>query len=214
MPDASDPPPPTRWDRTFGGTVSPYAERFGRLLDEGTDVDGEARFADVLAPRGGRILDAGSGMGRVAAALAVRGHDVTAVEKDPALVEESRRRFPQVPVVAADILELSPERLAAEQRPTSFDLAVLVGNVLVYVAEGTEAPVLSTVATLLAPDGRILVGFHPVAGPPHSRDYPYAEFAGHVEAAGLMVQHRFGGYALEPPTGDYVVAVLGRPTPS
>lgn len=160
MPAASDPPPPTRWDRTFGGTVSPYVERFGRLLDEGTDVDGEARLADVLAPRGSRLLDAGSGMGRVAAALAVRGHDVTAVEKDPALVEESRRRFPQVPVVAADILELHPERLAAEQRPTSFDLA------------------------------------------------------GHVEAAGLVVQHRFGGYALEPPADDYVVAVLGRPTQS
>jgi hypothetical protein len=116
-----------------------------------------------------------------------------------------------VPVVAADILELTPERLASEGRPTAFDLAVMVGNVLVYVAEGTETRVLSTVAGLLAPAGRILVGFHPVAGPAHGRDYPYAEFAGHVEAAGLVVQHRFGGYTLEPPGDDYVVAVLGRP---
>ncbi len=209
-PAASDPPPPTRWDRGFSGTVSPYSATFGRLIAEGADVDGEARLADALVPRHARILDAGSGMGRVAAALASRGHDVTALEKDPALVAESRARYPDVPVLAADILELSRGRLVDEGRPPTFDLAVLVGNVLVYVADGTETRVLASIGALLAPEGRIMVGFHPVAGPPHSRDYPYAEFAGHVEAAGLAVQHRFGGYALEPPTPDYVVAVLSR----
>ena len=30
-------------------------------------IDGEARLADVLAPRRARILDAGAGLGRVAA---------------------------------------------------------------------------------------------------------------------------------------------------
>jgi len=76
----------------------------------------------VLAPRGARILDAGSGMGRVAAALATRGHDLTAVEKDPDLIARSRARFPDVAVVESDILGLSPRssrRPAGPRRTTS-----------------------------------------------------------------------------------------------
>src|SRR3954447_13318090 len=81
-----------------------YGAHFARLLAEGADIDGEARLADVLAPRGARILDAGSGMGRVGASLLRRGHVVTAVEKDPKLVAQSRRIFPDLVVVEADIL--------------------------------------------------------------------------------------------------------------
>jgi SAM-dependent methyltransferase len=201
--------PPTRWQQAYGEAGSPYAARFEALLDAGEDVDGEARLADVLAPRRpARVLDAGAGIGRVAAGLAARGHDVTAVENDPDLVARSRRRFPEVPVVEADILQLSPALLERAGRPTSYDVVVVVGNVMVYLAEDTEVRALRTLSGLLAPDGRILVGFHPVAGPAHSHDYPVESFLGHVAEAGLDVEHRFGTYQLAPPAGDYVVAVL------
>lgn len=209
-PDAA---PPTRWERIGDTTATPYVETFTRLLDEGEDVDGEARLADVRAPRGARVLDAGAGIGRVAAALARRGHDVTAVEKDPALVTLSRERFPEVPVVRADILDLSPDLLAAAGRPTAYDVVVLVGNVMVYLAEDTETRALRTLERLLAPEGRVLVGFHPVQGPEHSREYPFALFAEHVRSAGLEVRLHLGGYDLAPPGEEYVVAVLGRLTP-
>jgi SAM-dependent methyltransferase len=200
--------PPNRWE-LLGAGSSRYAEVFEDLIARGEDIDGEARLADVLAPRGGRILDAGC-IGRVAAALAARGHDVTAVEKDPDLVARSRRLFPAVPVVEADLLELSPSMLEAQGHPSSYDVIVVVGNVMIYVAEDTETHVLRTLAGLLAAGGRILVGFNPVKGPPHSRDYPLAHFRAHVAAAGLVVQHEFGTYDLAPPGGDYVVAVLAR----
>ncbi len=203
--------PPTRWEREQGHRESGYARVFEDLLDRGEDVDGEARLADVLAPRHARVLDAGSGMGRVAAALVRRGHDVTAVEKDPDLIARSRRRFPDVPVVEADILGLTPEMLAEHGRPSAYDLVVLVGNVLPYLAEETEVRALRTLAGLLVAQGRILVGFHPDRGPRMSRDYPLAEFRGHVARAGLAVQHVFGGYDLAPPGPDYVVAVLTAP---
>ena len=45
----------------------------------------------MIASTSARSVDAGAGVGRVAAALAARGHDVTAVEKDPDLVARSRR---------------------------------------------------------------------------------------------------------------------------
>ncbi len=203
----SGPIPPSRWELSGTG-VSGYAQRFERLLDEGEDVDGEARLADVLAPRGARILDAGSGIGRVAAALAARGHDVTAVEKDPDLIARSRARFPEIPVVESDILGLSPAVLEAAGRPSSYDVIVLVGNVMVYLADDTEARALRTLAELLAPRGRMLVGFHPQQGPEHSRDYPIEHFERHVVEAGLRMEQLFGTYDLAPPAEDYVVALL------
>ena len=199
--------PATRWE-LGGATASPYAEVFERLIDQGQDVDGEARLADVLVPRHAQILDAGSGMGRVAAALAARGHDVTAVEKDPDLAQRSRARFPEVPVVESDILGLSPAMLESSGRPAAYDLLVAVGNVMVFLAEETEVRALRALASLLSPGGRVLVGFHPVEGPAHSRDYPVEEFAAHVEEAGLRVEQLFGGYDLVPPSEAYVVAVL------
>jgi len=73
------------------------------------------------------------------------------------------------------------------------------------------ARMLRTLRDLLAPGGRILVGFHPVDSPASSaRAYPVEEFVAHVEAAGLQVQHRFGTYELAPPSEEYCVAVLSR----
>jgi SAM-dependent methyltransferase len=202
----TDPIPPTRWDAI--AAESRYATCFDRLIADGQDIDGEARLADVLAPRGARILDAGSGMGRVAAALVVRGHDVTAVEKDPDLVALSRARYPEVTVVESDILGVSPDALEATGRPSAYDVVVVVGNVMVYLADGTEVRALRTLAGLLAPEGRMLVGFHPHKGPAGSRDYPVEDFREHVAGAGLHVQQLFGSYDLRPPADDYVVAVL------
>lgn len=192
--------PPTRWELGGRGT---YAERFARLIAEGQDVEGEARLADTLVPRGARILDAGSGMGRIGAALQARGHDVVAVEKDPELVAESRRLYPALPVVEADLLALADGLVEP-----GFDLVVLVGNVIVLLAPETEQRLLVTLRDLLSPDGRILVGFHPTGGHGSARDYSYEELVEDVGASGLSVQHRFGTYELGDPSEEYVVAVL------
>ncbi|HEX4190583.1 MAG TPA: class I SAM-dependent methyltransferase [Marmoricola sp.] len=201
-PDGSDDLPPTRWETGPKGT---YAERFASLIAEGADVDGEARLADALVQRGARILDAGSGIGRVGATLAARGHDVICVEKDAELVAESRRRYPGLEVVESDLLALPDLDLGAP-----FDLVVLVGNVLVLLAPATEQRLLAAVRDVLAPTGRVLVGFHAQDGPTSARAYPYAEFAADVAAADLTVQHRFGTYELAAPSDDYTVAVLSR----
>lgn len=201
---------PTRWELSGDPHDSGYVRNFSELLDAGEDVDGEARLVEVLAPRGARILDAGSGIGRVAAALQRGGHDVTAVEKDPALTAISRRRFPEVAVVQADLVALTPALLAEHDRPATYDVVVAVGNVLVYLAEDTEVTVLRRLADLLAEDGRLLVGFHPVEGPDGARDYPVAELRADAARAGLRVELLAGGYDLRPLAEDYVVAVLGR----
>ncbi len=201
--------PPTRW--AVGGEANDgYGRRFAELVADGEDIDGEARLADALAPRSARILDVGSGMGRVAAALQRRGHRVVAVEPDHALVEQSRRTYPDVDVVEEDVLGLSASMLEAAGHPPEFDLMVVVGNVMVFLAEDTERQVLRQLRSLLAPGGRILVGFHLTGGPTTSRRYPADEFVADVEASGLRVELRAGTYELHPPDDEYAVWVLGR----
>jgi SAM-dependent methyltransferase len=199
--------PQTRWELA---ETDGYAERFARLIDEGVDVVGEARLADVLVGRGARILDAGAGMGRIGGELRRRGHTVVGAEKDLALLAAAAERYPDLPMVQTDILALTPA-LLEEHGGADFDLVVLVGNVIVLAAPDTEVRMLRTLRDLLAPGGRILVGFHPVDSPASSaRAYPVEEFVADVEAAGLHVQHRFGTYELAPPSDEYCVAVLAR----
>lgn len=199
--------PTTRWELA---DTAGYAERFAELIDKGVDVVGEARLADVLVRRGARILDAGAGMGRIGGELQRRGHTVVAAEKDPVLVAAAADRYPDLPVLQTDILALTPA-LLEEHGGADFDLIVLVGNVIVLAAPETEVRLLRTLRDLLAPEGRILVGFHPVDSPASSaRPYPVEEFVADVAGAGLSVQHRFGTYELDPPSDAYCVAVLSR----
>lgn len=200
--------PATRWER---GDNSGFAAHFSRLIAAGQDIEGEARLADAMLPRGATVLDAGAGFGRVGAALQARGHHVVAAEKDPDLVAMAAEHYPDLPMLRSDILALTPELLARAGHPTAYDLVVLVGNVIVLLAPDTERRALGTLEALLADGGRILVGFHMNEAPTSSaRAYQLEEFLADVEAAGLRVQHLFGSYELAPLGSDYCVAVLGR----
>ena len=195
--------PPTRWELAGEDNLG-YGRHFADLVDRGADVAGEARLADALVPRGARIIDIGSGMGRIAAALVDRGHEVVATEPDPALRAQSRATYADLEVLPHDALALDPAEVG------TFDLAVLVGNVMIFLAEGTERSVLARVRDLLAPSGRALLGFHLEAVKAGSRTYPADEFVADVESAGLRVVHRFGSYELHEPVDDYAVWVLAR----
>lgn len=203
--------PPTRW--ALGGAAHlGYGRRFADLVAQGEDIEGEARLADALVPRGARVLDAGAGMGRVTAALRSRGHDVTGIEPDRALVDQAERTYPGIGLLPLDILEVTPETVGAHGGPTQFDLIVAVGNVFIVLAEGSERRALAALRGVLAPGGRLLVGFHLIGGPAGSRAYPPEEFALDVEAAGLRVDLRLGGYDLRPPDAEYAVWLLSDPS--
>lgn len=195
--------PPTRWELA-GEATRGYGEHFAELVESGADVDGEARLADALVPRHARVLDVGSGMGRTAAALVRRGHEVVATEPDPALREQSRRTYPDLDPLPHEALALDPAEVGA------FDLVVAVGNVMIFLGEGTERAVLARFRELLSPGGRVLAGFHLQAVKSGSRTYPASEFVADAVSAGLAVDHRFGSYELHPPADDYAVWVLSQ----
>jgi SAM-dependent methyltransferase len=211
----------TRWEQARAmeraGGHGGYGAHFARLIEEGADIEGEARLADVLAPRGAWILDAGSGMGRVGAALVARGHQVVGVDFDEEVLEQSRRTYPELPLVASRLDELTPDKLTDGGFPTAFDVVVCVGNVMILLAPDSERAVLGNLAALLKPHGRLLVGFA-LSGAPSSvsRTYPEPEFLEDCAAVGLTVESRFATYDLLPFTdrSDYVVHVLRPDAPA
>ena len=188
-----------------------YGAHFARLLADGVDVEGEARLAAALAPRQAWILDAGSGMGRVGAALTRRGHRVVGVDFDPEVIDQSRDTFPELPVVTSRLDHLTPSTLSTAGFPTSYDLIVCVGNVMILLAPDTERDALGAMAALLAPAGRMMVGFALRDAPaPTARTYPAAEFVADAAAVGLVVESRHASYDLTPFTdaSTYAVHVL------
>jgi ubiquinone/menaquinone biosynthesis C-methylase UbiE len=105
-----------------------------------------------FVPIGGdeRVLDAGTGAGAVAFALAPHVAEVVAVDEDPALLAETRRRaaeFPNVTVVEGDITRLPPE-------VGGFDLAA-AARVLHHVARPELA--VAELTRVTRPGGHLLV---------------------------------------------------------
>ena len=178
----------------------------------------EENFLGYHAPRGPeffrgkRVLDAGCGMGRIAAALQARGHRVVGVDLDPALLAQAAATYPGLELLAERVESLSPDRLAEAGHPRAYDLVVCVGNVMILGAPDTERAMLAAMRDLLAPQGRILVGFHTFVALEHAREYAPDEFARDCAAVGLRVEARYAGYDLRPfdPAGDYAVHILSR----
>lgn len=196
---------PTRWTTdTEDDHSQRYIERFRRMAAEGADLGGEARLVDAMVRPGSRILDAGCGPGRVAAVLHARGHHVVGVDADPELIDAARQDHPGPTWVVADLADLD---LPAAGISTPFDAAVIAGNVMVFVAPGTEQDVVRRVATHLAPDGVVLVGFAT------DRGYPLADFDAHIAGAGLLLEHRFATWDLRPwhDGAPFAVSILRSP---
>jgi SAM-dependent methyltransferase len=181
------------------GHASWYVDRFRRMAGEGADLAGEARLLDALVAPGSRVLDAGCGPGRVGAALHARGHTVVGVDVDPELIAAARADHPGPDWRIGDLSTLD---LPGEV----FDAAVLAGNVLVFVAPGTERSVLERVAAHVRPDGPIVIGFA------LDREYRLDAFDRDLAAAGLTLEHRFATWDLRPwrEGAEFAVTILRR----
>lgn len=185
-----------------------YAVRFVTIAADGQDIDGEARFVDAMAARGSRVLDAGCGTGRVAAALARAGHEAVGVDADPILIEKGRELYPGLPLAVLDLHDLSPGALAERGLPGEFDLVVVAGNVMLFVAEETEDRVVANLAGVLAPGGRLAVGFFT------GREFDHDHLDDAASAAGLVRQHRFADWELRAcgPEDDWAVSIYAMPS--
>lgn len=173
-----------------------YQARFDALAAQGSDVHGEVSFLLGLDPAPTTVLDAGCGTGRIAIELARRGVDVVGADVDPAMLATARSAAPPLEWVEADLVDLDLGR--------TFDAVVLAGNVLIFVAPGTEGAVVARCAAHLRPRGALVAGFQ--LGP---RRYTLEALDNDAAAAGLTPSERWATWDREPfaEGGGYAVSV-------
>ena len=192
----------TRWDDTNAPKGDAYDERWARMVADGQHVHGEADLVESLIRdiAGTRILDAGCGTGRVAIELRNRGWDVVGVDADEAMLATARRNAPEIDWIRADLARLT------DHVDEMFDVAVLAGNVMIFVHAGTEAVVVDQVARSLAPGGLMISGFQLRPDRISLHDYDH-----HAEEAGLVPVARWSTWDSAPfADGDYAVSVHRR----
>jgi SAM-dependent methyltransferase len=184
-----------RWfTDTKDGHSQWYVDRFRTLAAQGADLGGEARLIDAVVPPGSRVLDAGCGPGRLGAVLHGRGHTVVGVDADPVLIAAAQADHPGPRWLVGDL-----SRLDLDEEP--FDVAVVAGNVMVFVAPGTERLVLESLRRHVRPGGRVVLGFAT------DRELSLADFDAAVADAGLTVEQRFATWDLVPFSADADFAV-------
>jgi len=196
-----DATPPNRWLAEAGGRAGSYDDRWEQMAAEGVEVHGEADLVESMSPAdpGPRtVLDAGCGTGRVAIELARRGYGVTGVDVDPAMLARARAKAPDLRWIEADLASLDLGQ--------AFDVVVAAGNVIIYLAPGTEAAVLSSLADHLGPHGLLVAGFQLDAG-----RLDLATYDDHAAAAGLELVERWATWDRQPYAGGpYAVSVHRR----
>jgi SAM-dependent methyltransferase len=180
-----------------------YIQRFKDLAADGFDLVGEARLVDAMLPRGSRVLDAGSGTGRIAGYLAGVGHTVVGVDGDPVLVEAAEAEHSGPQFVVGDLAELD---LPAQGIAEPFDVIVCAGNVMTFLAPSTRREVLRRLLAHLAAGGRAAIGFG--AG----RGYEFDDFLADAAATGWEPDLLLATWDLRPfsPGADFLVALLRR----
>jgi SAM-dependent methyltransferase len=186
-----------RWLRERSVSGDDYDANYEQRAAAGENVHGEADFVEGYAPAS--VLDAGCGTGRVGRELARRGLDVVGVDIDPAMLATARRKAPKLEWHQAD--------LAAVDLGRTVDAIVLAGNVMIFLAPGSEGAVLANLARHLAPGGRLIAGFQ--LQPGRLTVAHYDELAA---AAGLALAERFSTWDGDDwhAGADYAVSVHVR----
>jgi SAM-dependent methyltransferase len=165
-----------RWLNTRSISGEDYDAPYRAKAAAGENVHGEADFVEGFGPKS--VLDAGCGTGRVGIELARRGIEVMGVDIDPGMLNAARAKAPYLEWHLGDISLIDLGR--------KFDAIVMAGNVMIFLAPGTEGAVLNNMARHLAPEGVLVAGFQLAMGYLEIEEYDRL-----AEEAGLVLQERW-----------------------
>ncbi len=193
----------SRWnERSDVARGDDYDRRWHELEAAGESIHGEADLVEALLQEAGvmspAVLDAGCGTGRVAIELDRRGMTTVGVDLDPGMLGAAREKAPAIEWHLGDLGEVELGR--------SFDLVALPGNVMIFLAPGSEPEVLANLRRHLKPGGFLLAGFQLEAG-----RLSLADYDAHAAIAGLALVDRWSTWDREPfVRGDYAVSLHTR----
>jgi SAM-dependent methyltransferase len=179
-----------------------YDARFTALEQSGQDVHGEAHFVAALGVSS--ALDAGCGTGRVAIELARRGIDAVGIDLDATMLAVARRKAPYLAWYEGDLATFDLARPETSGRRALFDAIVLAGNVMIFLAPGSEATVVANLAHHLTPGGALVAGFQL-----HPGGLTLTHYDAYAAQAGLALAERWATWDRQPwsPESDYAVSV-------
>lgn len=187
----------SRWNEASGvQRGDEYDVRWAEMERAGENPHGEADFICRYEPKS--VLDAGCGTGRVAIELSRRGLDVAGVDLDPAMLDTARAKAPDVSWALADLTTVDLGR--------TFDLVAMPGNVMIFLAPGTEEAVVANLARHLVTDGVLIAGFQVSADRLGLDRYDSA-----CASVGMDLADRYSTwYGERYDGGDYAVSVHAR----
>ena len=165
-----------RWLNTRSVQGDEYDATYVQRERAGENVHGEADFVESFGPRS--VLDAGCGTGRVGIELARRGIEVVGVDIDERMLGTARSKAPDIVWHLGDLAEIDLGR--------TFDAIVMAGNVMIFLAPGTEGRVLKNMARHLSTGGVLVAGFQLAMGYLDLDEYDRL-----AEGAGLVLAERY-----------------------
>jgi uncharacterized protein YceH (UPF0502 family)/SAM-dependent methyltransferase len=138
---------------TYDAVATAYADWFTAELDR---KPFDRWLLDRVAGLAGGdpIVDVGTGPGHVAAHLATAGADVTGIDLSAGMVEEARRRYPDLTFTVGDLSGLLRPPSAAGWG------AITAWYALVHLAGSELAPAVSSLARVLLPGGWLALALH------------------------------------------------------
>lgn len=184
-----------------------YAQKMRRLREDGTDLEVDARFIDMLAARKSRILDIGCGIGTAVNALRRSGHQAYGIDPASAVLDVAADMFDAGWYRQLALEELTGDRRRREGLPDRYELVSMCGNVPAFLSAEALEDAFGIVRRLLIEGGLFVVGTTVATrGGPKSLDMA-ADFAG------LALLHRFSDWHLGAFDKDsgWSVSVYGKP---
>lgn len=168
-----------------------YDARWDEMAAAGANLHGEADLVQSLLEHTGgrRVLDAGCGTGRIAIELARRGMSVIGVDADQEMLSAAQAKSPGLAWARCDLADADHLQTVAAG---PFDLVLLAGNVMIFLAPDTEQQVLVNLAQRLVPGGLLVAGFSLNA------DLSVARYDAMAAAAGLHHLHRWSTWDRDP----------------
>ena len=193
--DDSEASDDSRWNSI--ADLDAYDEQWKKIERRGGNPHGEADFVSRFSPAS--VLDAGCGSGRITIELATRGCDVVGVDLDGPFIESAKQKAPELDFRLADLSTLALDR--------TFDVIVMAGNVMIFLAPGTEAETIARSAAHLNPGGRLIAGFQ------LGRVLSVDDYEQAAAAAGLIADEHWSTWELDPASADDNYAVLVHRAP-
>lgn len=168
-----------------------YGENAEHLAEQYESIEFEDVYRDVLhlfPTQPSEILDIGAGSGRDSAALARKGHAVTAIEPTKELREEGQLRHPMKNIQWID--DHLPTLKVAKQQARSFDV-VLLTAVWMHLEKQERKIAMKAISELLRLRGKIIMTLRhgPVPDGRQMFDVSAQETVELAGQSGLQVRH-------------------------